>query len=328
MLLGASVMLSSGCLKDDLDFSEPDGTVVTHLYTGAVTPFSEVLYAGSRLIDFPNTMSPFKLVYTPEELPEFVAPPEDWVKEEGLKVTWEESHGRKVCIIAPRSGVDKYIFYLHGGGYVLNIDASQYDFFKKIIKELGYGIIIPDYPLAAAYTYKDAYAMVEDVWKDWAERVGSDKMTLFGDSAGGGFCLAFAEYLKANSLPGPGGIILFSPWLDVTTTNAGMYLLDDVMLDRSGAQACGVAWAGDSNPRHYQISPINGDLGGLPRVHIFIGGRDMLYADVDRLRTRMRKEGLPLTVYEYPNMFHIWAALFPNLRESRHAVDQMIEILK
>ena len=29
---------------------------------------------------------------------------------------------------------------------------------KPFVEELGYGVIIPDYPLCAAYTFRDAYA--------------------------------------------------------------------------------------------------------------------------------------------------------------------------
>lgn len=217
---------------------------------------------------------------------------------------------------------------MHGGGYILNTDEKQYNFFKQAIEELGYGLIVPDYPLCAAYVYTDAYDMLHDVYLDWVARAGADNIIFFGDSAGGALVIGMAQYLRDKSEPLPRAVIGFSPWLDATLTNEDIHLVDDVIMPLAQLQNCGLLWAGDDNPRTYRVSPIYGDFQGLPPLHIFIGGRDMFYADVAKLRERMKKEKLPLTVYEYPHMFHVWADLLPQMPESKDAIKHIVKILK
>lgn len=241
--------------------------------------------------------------------PTFTEPDADWVSKQGLTVSYDTVMGRRVCRIHPRSDVTRYVLYIHGGYYTNNMQAVQYELVNPFVEELGYGVIIPDYPLCAAYTFRDAYSMVAAVYAQLVAEVGAGNIILMGDSAGGGLSFGFAQWLRENGSQQPGAIILISPWLDATLTNDDIDLIDDPMLNRSYGQLVGSLWCADTTPRCYQVSPIYGDLHGLPRLHVFIGGRDMFYPDVTRLRDCMRRERLPLTVYEYPQMFHVWPAV-------------------
>ena len=324
----AGCLTLQGCLKEEVDFEDADGIVVTHFYTSPNTPLGEIANLYMYASGMNNRDSYVAIPPTNEaDQPKFVEPDADWVSKRGLTVSYDTVMGRRVCRIHPRRGVTRYVFYLHGGYYTGNMQAVQYELVKPFVEELGYGVIIPDYPLCAAYTFRDAYAMVAAVYAQLVAEVGAGNIILMGDSAGGGLSFGFAQWLRENGGQQPGAIILISPWLDVTLTNDDIDLIDDPMLNRSYGQLVGSLWCADTTPRCYQVSPIYGDLGGLPRLHVFIGGRDMFYPDVTRLRDRMRRERLPLTVYEYPQMFHVWPAL-TMLPEAKKAQQQFIEIAK
>ena len=324
-LMGCATLTS--CLKEDIDFVDNDGTVVTHFYTGPNTPIGDLANAYMYVSGMNNYESYGDIPTEPSALPVFVEPDAQWVAEKGLTVTYDTVKGRRVCHIHPRSGVSRYVLYIHGGYYTGNMQSVQYNLVKPFVEELGFGAIIPDYPLCGAYTFRDAYAMVAEVYANLVDEVGANNILLMGDSAGAGLSFGFAQWLREHNGQQPGAIILLSPWLDVTLTNPDIDQIDDPMLNRTYGQIVGTLWASDTTTRCYQVSPIYGDLHDLPRLHVFIGGRDMFYPDVVRLRDRMKREHLPLTVYEYPQMFHVWTAV-PMLPETQKAHEQFIEIAK
>ena len=320
-------LVMSGCLNKDAVFMDSGETVVTHLYTGPNTPVGEVanLYLYLSGENRPEHLK--EPVTDPAQLPYFSQPDAEWVKAQGLTVTYDTVCGRCICRIHPREGERRYVFYLHGGYYVNSMMQIQYNLLKPFVEELGFGVLIPDYPLCAAFTYRDAYAMVAEVYVSLVAEVGASHILLFGDSAGGGLCMGFAQWLHQTGGEQPAAVLLLSPWLDVTLSNPDIRLIDDLMLNRAYAQHIGELWAGGDATTHYRVSPIYGDMNGLPRIHVVIGGRDMLYPDVVRLRDLMRAAQRPLTVYEYPQMFHDFPAV-PALPEARDAYRWFVTIAK
>jgi acetyl esterase/lipase len=93
-----------------------------------------------------------------------------------------------------------------------------------------------------------------------------------GDSAGGGFALALAQALLEKELPQPGNIILISPWLDITMTNPEIPAFEekDPMLAVYGLAEIGKVYAGNTDPGHYMLSPINGPVVGLAPITLFM----------------------------------------------------------
>ena len=155
----AGCLALQGCLKEEVDFEDADGIVVTHFYTGPNTPLGEIANLYMYVSGMNNRDSYVAIPPTNEaDQPKFTEPDADWVSKRELTVSYDTVMGRRVCRIHPRSGVTRYVLYLHGGYYTGNMQAVQYELVKPFVEELGYGVIIPDYPLCAAYTFRDAYA--------------------------------------------------------------------------------------------------------------------------------------------------------------------------
>ena len=72
--------------------------------------------------------------------------------------------------------------------------------------------------------------------------------------------------------------------------------------------AFGRLWAGGVDQRHPSLSPLYADLTGLPPVHTFQGGRDILAADAQLLAGRLRQAGNPGTFTFVPGAFHNYLA--------------------
>ncbi|HMG68099.1 MAG TPA: alpha/beta hydrolase, partial [Chitinophagaceae bacterium] len=189
-------------------------------------------------------------------------------------------------------------------------------------------IAAPDYPLAPDHNYKDSFEMVEALYQQLLDSINSNDLILMGDSAGGGFALALAQKLRNEQGVQPEQIILLSPWLDITLANPDILKIekDDPYLKKEDLQQAGKLYAGDTSTDDYRLSPVNGSLNDLGKISIFAGSAEILVADARKLKSKAESEGIPISYFEYENMFHAW--MFLNLPESNRAKQEIIDLIQ
>ena len=211
---------------------------------------------------------------------------------------------RNVFILTPSDNEPsgKVILYLHGGAYVGEIENEHWNFVEKLIKDTNNTIILPDYPLAPKYTYKDVFNMIEPLYKEIVDKVGADNIILMGDSAGGGMGIALLEKIALESeYEMPSKTILISPWLDVRLTNPEIDKIqkNDKELNKESLKLAGIAYAGNDGINNYLVNPIDGDLSKLKNLTIFTGTYDILNPDVHILREKAQNQGINIDAKEY-----------------------------
>lgn len=223
---------------------------------------------------------------------------------------------------------DKAILYLHGGGYIKQPSIYHWIFIGKIAKETDVKIYVPIYPKAPNYQYTESFDKVLPLYKWILEASNNENVILMGDSAGGGFALALAQLLLEKNLPQPRKIILLSPWLDITMKNPDAHALEkkDPMLGIYGLIQMGKAYAGDTDPNHYMLSPINGKNNGLGEITLFVGTHEVLLPDARKFRDIAISKGVKLNYFEYPKMNHIFV-LYP-IPEGKKATEEIVNIIK
>ena len=242
------------------------------------------------------------------------------------------SRGFPVVTIEPRGGARPgapHLFYLHGGGYVMDIAAVHWDTVADLCERLGASATVPVYPLAPENKAPEVLAAMHSLYLELAARHGAQNITVMGDSAGGGMSLALAQMLKADGGPMPGSLVLYSPWLDATATAEGQRAIErrDRMLAVSGLEACGAMYSGDLARDDPRVSPLFGDLEGLSPIAIFSGTSDILIVDGRRLAKRLDEPGMPEHVYyEYKDMFHVWMLL--PVPEAKQARSQTVDFIR
>ncbi|MGD9676958.1 MAG: alpha/beta hydrolase fold domain-containing protein [Vulcanibacillus sp.] len=247
---------------------------------------------------------------------------------QNFNVDKDQTNGRNTFTISPKSkGSKTYILYLHGGAYINGFNRMHWNFFNRLINATNCTIIAPDYPVAPKYTYKDSFEMVKPIYKKLVSKVGGENIILMGDSSGGGFALALAQNMREDNIENAKQIILLSPWLDITMKNKDISLIDsiDPILSISGLIRAGKAYAGDTNPNNYLLSPINGPIDGLGKISIFIGTKDVLEADSRKFKLRAEEENVKINYCEYKDMIHVW--IFFNLPESKQAIEKIVSLI-
>jgi len=117
-----------------------------------------------------------------------------------------------------RNHMKKYILlYCHGGGY--NTGSLKYarSITNKLASSTSMDILSFDYRLAPEHPYP---AALEDAMKIWDYLMhlwyGARDIIVVGDSAGGNLALVLALKLKEQKRILPRGMVLFSPWTDLT----------------------------------------------------------------------------------------------------------------
>ena len=163
-----------------------------------------------------------------------------------------------------RQGV---ILYLHGGGYTCgDLDYAK-GFGATLADEEGVRVFAAAYRLAPEIPYP---AAVEDALEayNYLRQKGykPEHIMLCGESAGGGLCFALCLKLKELSLPLPCGIIAISPWADLTASGS-TYETNrekDVSLTAEVLEFYAQCYAGEHDRREQTISPLFGELTGMP----------------------------------------------------------------
>lgn len=209
------------------------------------------------------------------------------------------------------------LLYLHGGAYVHEVQAIQWNIAAGLLARLPAEIVAPVYPLAPEASWKEGLAAVERVYASLAQ-AGANQVVVFGDSAGGGLALALAQKLRDAGDPLPAAVVLFSPWLDVSLSGSDQLHLEsrDPVLRIDYLRRAGSLWAGGLPLDDPRVSPLFGDHADLPPTIAFSGGRDVLASDCLRLAERNPR----LVHRHYPEMIHVWPGA--PMPEGKRALDE------
>ncbi|MBB1497801.1 alpha/beta hydrolase [Paracoccus sp. MC1862] len=232
--------------------------------------------------------------------------------------------GRKVWTLAPKDAARDapLILYLHGGAYVCGITTVHWHFLTSLAQRSAV-IEVPLYGLGPKHDFREAYALLDELWAGIAQRHPGRPVTIMGDSAGGGLALGFALHLRDSGRSLPESLVLLSPWVDIASTDPQVdeRRQDDPMLARAGAELAAKVWANGADPDDPRLSPMNGDLTGLPPTDIYQGTRDMLRPQVEALADKLRAAGVRVDLTLCPGGLHVYPIF--DTPESKAARDRI-----
>ncbi|MBR4447572.1 alpha/beta hydrolase fold domain-containing protein [Methanobrevibacter sp.] len=191
-----------------------------------------------------------------------------------------ELNGMQTFTFGNRKNCKNIMLYIHGGAYVNEINYQHHLYCMKLSRKLDSYVLAPVYGLAPNHNLQETFEAVESLYRDLLK---FDKnIILMGDSAGGGFVLSFAQYLKTVNLSQPKSIIVFSPWTDVSMGNPPYDSENDPILGEIGLKEIGKSWAGNLNAKDYRVSPLYGDKSDLAKTLIFAGEKEIFYKDIKK----------------------------------------------
>jgi monoterpene epsilon-lactone hydrolase len=225
---------------------------------------------------------------------------------------------------------ENVILYFHGGVYVIGSAGASVPLVGDLARRAGAKAITLDYRLAPENPYpaavEDAQAAYEGLL---GEGIDPGQIALAGESAGGGLVVATLLALREAGAPLPSCALLMSPYADLTLsgeTLAGKQEVDP-LLTPDALRARVPDYVGGADASDPGISPIFGDLSGLPPLLIQVGSHEILLSDAVRLAGRAAVCDVPVTLDVTPGVPHVFQAYAALLDEAGAALDRAASFL-
>lgn len=246
-----------------------------------------------------------------------------------VEMHWSEISGTNCLHLRPaKKGEpeqpEHVLVYLHGGGYVVGHPDAYQGLMAHIAVAKNALAIAPDYRLSPENPFPagqdDCLAVVKSVRATYP----AARLTVIGDSAGGGLSIATAlSYSDIDNL------VLLSPWVEPTATTGSIVsnVPNDIFIPE---------FLTDSYAEHIQqgdpfdarVNFKNTGLSKLPRTLLQVAGGELFYDQGVEFAERAKREGVDMTLDVYPTQFHVFQVLGPKLKDTKLAIQSIVEFIR
>lgn len=220
------------------------------------------------------------------------------------------------------------ILHCHGGGYSTGSSLYARSLTSKLALSTSMEVLCFDYRLAPEYPYP---AAIEDAMKAWDYLMllgyGARDVIITGDSAGGNLALALTLRLKEEKRMLPRGLVLLSPWTDMTSSGKSYQTKAavDPVLDKEYMERVTAAYAEGWDITNPMISPLLGDLADFPPTYIQVGENEILLSDSLRLYKAMQEQGVSVKMERFSGMWHVFQ--MSPVKKATEAMDKIAEFV-
>ncbi|MTI51771.1 MAG: steryl acetyl hydrolase [Alcanivorax sp.] len=217
------------------------------------------------------------------------------------------------------------VLHFHGGGYMLGSARGSVEYAGRLAKAVGGDCVTVDYRLAPENPYPAALDDAVDAYRGLVNSgVAPSRILLSGESSGAGLALALALTLKLAGDPQPAGIIAICPFADLTLSGASIkeFAGQDPAANRDTLAFMAASYFQEHEPRDPLVSPLFGDLKGLPPLFLSAVEGESLYSDSSRLLESAREAGVDVTMVPVKDSVHVYT-LFPFLPETTETLNEI-----
>lgn len=216
--------------------------------------------------------------------------------------------------------------FIAGGAYAHPIQMPHWRSYAQYAAAAEIDVVVPLYEVVPLGDAVRANEFVADVLENTIAQRGAGNVYLGGDSAGGGLALSVLQ----QHPDGVRAALLLSPWVDVELEHPAADVFDswDVILEPGELREWGQAWAGELPTSDPAVSPIHGRLDGLPPVHVFTGGRDLLMPQALDVYRLLQQAGNAGSLVYAPDANHAVGVSGSVTPESRRVYDAVVRILR
>jgi acetyl esterase/lipase len=159
--------------------------------------------------------------------------------------------------------------------------------------------------------------------------VTAENIIVVGESAGGGLCLASLLAFRDEGLPLPSAGVALSPWTDLTCSGESYRTNAKKDISFEGSWTVwGKYYAGDSLRTQPWMSPLHGDLRGLPPLLIVVGTAEILLDDARAFARKAETAGVDVILGEWEGMVHCFPLFAPLIPEATQAWTQICAFIR
>ena len=214
--------------------------------------------------------------------------------------------------------VRQAIVYLHGGSYSAGSVEYATVFGGLLAQMTGRAVICVGYRLAPEDPFPAALEDALTSYQTALKRFAPEDIAFVGESAGGGLVYCLALKAKEMGLPQPERIVAISPWTDVVMQrDVSEQQKLDIMIHMDSVKESARMYLGSEDPHNPLISPLYGDVTGLPPSLIFVGSHEILLDDSVLMHDKLEQAGCTSELHIAEGMWHVYVLYgVPEAREA------------
>lgn len=196
-----------------------------------------------------------------------------------------------------------FFFYIHGGGFTIGSPGTHRAMAAHIAAAAGLRAYVPRYPLAPEHPCPAASDAIFAAYEQLVAS-GQTPLAIGGDSAGGNLALLTLQRARDAGLPLPKAVTLIAPIADLSDSLEARFATapDERLIPAAWAKRIERAYLPGVDPSDASVSPLKGDLTGLPPTLLQAAVGEVLAEDAKALAARMDDATLDL----WPGLPHVW----------------------
>lgn len=217
------------------------------------------------------------------------------------------------------------VLHFHGGGYLIGSAKGSLEYASRLAAAVGGTCYTVDYRLAPEHPYPAAIDDAVCAYRALLARgIAASSILVSGESAGAGLAVALVLALRTAGDPPPAGILAVAPFADLTVSGPSVRAFngDDPAANRDLLTFMAASYFQGHEPTDPLVSPLFGDLAGLPPLFVTATQGEVLLSDATRLAERAAKAGVDVTLRLVEDSVHVYT-IFPFLPETRSTMKEI-----
>ncbi len=220
------------------------------------------------------------------------------------------------------------IQYAYGGGYVSGSNYEDTIITAPLAQHSRARVVMVDYRLSPEHPYPEPQQDMQRVYPVLLDVYGAQRLVVSGESAGGNQALALLHHIRGNGMVMPACAALLSPWCDLANDGDSHRFNDDrdPTLNNAWVELAASWHARGHALSDPGLSPLHGEMGGLPPTIITTGSSDLLLSQCLRLAQRMRAAGVDCDLRVWEGMWHVFE--FYPIPEADRSIAEIADFIR
>ncbi|MFI7361336.1 alpha/beta hydrolase fold domain-containing protein [Streptomyces sp. NPDC050149] len=192
---------------------------------------------------------------------------------------------------------EQIVLYLHGDPRLGGTPQDALSSARELARLTGHAVV------CARYRPRFPQGL-DDVYAAWEHCHSQGAVAVAGKRLGGALAAALLLRLRDEGAAEPRCAVLISPILDFTLEAQSLHLnaVADRTVDAASLPVRAAAYAGQTPRDHPLLSPLHGNLHGLPPLQLHAAGTEVLLDDTLSFATRAAHSGVAVDMRIYEDL--------------------------
>lgn len=219
------------------------------------------------------------------------------------------------------------IIYLHGGAYAYGSVKAYRAMLSHLSGALNLPIVYIEYSLAPEHPYPAANNEILEAYRALQKQYPGYKITIIGDSAGGGLAISLVHDAQKANLPLPASLALISPWVDLKGNNKSYQTKQavDPILNKAFLHDHALYYAGN---RLKKADPSEIKFTKFPPVLLLVGTDEILNDDAKNFYAYIKPIQPAARLKGFEGQKHVWIFSDIHSKPSIEAVNDIKAYIK